>query len=366
MYMCAFRDCKATEKWCQRDDMLESESEAALPPPTRHALIISRPSRYPLAAAEASRAGFIPKYMPGVFRNWSICYPLGGSWETNRTQYQENVKVGNLLTSFQLALQHIVDTGVPHAILEDDIVLATSRREVQGYLDDVTKTGRRTIKTHVDGVLNYSTRTYARHEFDFVPLGTCGYGEKFACGHAAWVTPAGAKESLKMVKQCTPGDPTTPRASAYIDVDAYYNKVEPARGKVCSTMCSPDRAATPECWDDEAIRVVANRQNDCIGDDCSRAALRCATWKDLKKWSEPRKHPSEITLKQRGLGFNPSRYIGYGHFVQDSLRNKERVVKDEDGNIVSMPTYYNLRGYWHKSMQHHAEPTNKVSMPTQR
>ena len=90
----------------------------------RHALIISEPGRYERAAAEALLGGFIPTMIPSIKRKQSACIPKA-NW-SDPTE-QSLVKLENVLRAFQHGLAHILKTGVPHAIFEDDIVLATSR-----------------------------------------------------------------------------------------------------------------------------------------------------------------------------------------------------------------------------------------------
>ena len=103
----------------------------------RHALIISEPGRYERAAREAYWAGFLPKMVRSIKRKRNGCYPKG-NW-SNVTE-QSEIKLVNMLEAHKLALEYIVQANVPHAIFEDDIVLATSRAEVQGWLDTPSST----------------------------------------------------------------------------------------------------------------------------------------------------------------------------------------------------------------------------------
>ena len=50
------------------------------------------------------------------------------------------VKLDNAIEAYRAALEHISSTNVPAAIFEDDVVLATSRREVQAWLDEMSIT----------------------------------------------------------------------------------------------------------------------------------------------------------------------------------------------------------------------------------
>ena len=108
------------------------------------------------------------------------------------------IKYENVALSFMNAYRHIVETNIPHLVLEDDIVLATSKAEVRSYLEEASDSGNRTF--FAGGRLQ--SRIFPRRDFDIVPLGSCGYGTKFACEHAKWVTPAGAKAFLEMAPQC--------------------------------------------------------------------------------------------------------------------------------------------------------------------
>ena len=109
-------------------------------------------------------------------------------------------------------------TNTPHAVFEDDVVLLTSRNEVQSWLDGrdtrLVRTTDRALGTPIPGTGLVRNQSFARHEFDLVPLGSCGAGtklrgshDKFACGHALWFTPAGAKALLDLMVDC-PYEPT--------------------------------------------------------------------------------------------------------------------------------------------------------------
>ena len=161
-----------------------------------------------------------------------------------------------------------------------------------------------------------------------------------------------------MKSQCERGNPASPRINKYIDVNLYFNRFQARRGKVCTTLCSPDRVVQPRCLDWVSTTVVNARTDgngslDCIGDGCSRDALRCADWSDLKEYREMALKGSERANKvliHKGRGFHPSRYIGYGHFLQDQLRHKEKAITDAHGNIISEPTFYNVDGKWVRSI----------------
>ena len=85
----------------------------------------------------------------------------------------QRVKYDNMIESHKIALRHIVSTGVPAAILEDDIVLATSRKAMQSSLNAVSPlNGNRTFRSPGSGAAQQlQERSFARHEFDLVPLG---------------------------------------------------------------------------------------------------------------------------------------------------------------------------------------------------
>ena len=50
------------------------------------------------------------------------------------------ILLDNAIEAYRAALEHISSTNVPAAIFEDDVVLATSRREVQAWLDEMSIT----------------------------------------------------------------------------------------------------------------------------------------------------------------------------------------------------------------------------------
>ena len=369
---CAFRSCTSEEKYCLHDAKPDDLNN--LPPPQRHALIIGRPSRYPLAAAEALRAGFQPKLIPGIFQSYSRCIPDPAKYTIPRGpvshgQMSERIKLDNLVEAQTNALRHIVATNTPHAVFEDDIVLLTSRNEVQSWLDGrdnrLVRTTDRALGTLIPGTGLVRNQSFARHEFDLVPLGSCGAGtklrgshDKFACGHALWFTPAGAKALLDLMVDC-PYEPTermtlepAGRKVALIDVNFYINHDAPKVARVCSTKCAPDRKLTPACWDDEAEIVHRNRECSLPYSECPRKdTLRCLDWRELKTFSTGQKGmDGSLGLIQKGNHFHPRRYLGYGHFAQDPMRSHESIVVDMQGNVVSAPTYsFNQnKGYFHQ------------------
>ena len=265
--------------------------------PLRHALIISEPGRYERAAREAYWAGFLPKMVRSIKRKRNRCYPKG-NW-SNVTE-QSEIKLVNMLEAHKLALEYIAQANVPHAIFEDDIVLATSRTEVQGWLNTPSSTKR----------LGHNS-TFLRHNFDFVPLGSCGVHFNHGCGHAYWYTPDGARAALAFWKPAL----ASCRKENYIyDLTLYVNrKYRRTSGLACSTRCAPDRNLVPVCVDEEAKRVVSHRRTCLDGSvathPCAKGeALRCIDWHELKSYeSEQRKR------------FSPNRYRGYGHFLQDFI-----------------------------------------------
>lgn len=293
----------------------------------RHALIISEPGRYERAAAEALLGGFIPTMIPSIKRKQSACIPKA-NW-SDPTE-QSLVKLENVLRAFQHGLAHILKTGVPHAIFEDDIVLATSRAKVQDWLDSPSPTLRR-----VDcGSKNCSkSQAFARSEFDFVPLGSCGVHYNHGCGHASWFTPAGARRALAFWRA---GLISCKKSNFVFDLGFYINAKYPKGGVMCSSTCAPNRTLAPDCTDWQAKQVVSNRRICLDGrdaqPDCDKGeALRCVDWREQKRVA---------TLQ--GARFSRTRYKGYGHFVQDIVgvkptmtagtgtRSKIAIVSNDD------------------------------------
>lgn len=289
-------------------------------PPWRHALIISTPARFIRAAAEARRAGFVPSLIHGIFRNWSLCHPQA-NWSDR--SIRPVVKLDNSIDAYRQALERIAETNVAHAVFEDDIVLATSRAEVQAWLDSPAAGERSYRKRSSDNRRwQVEVQRFSRADFDMVPLGTCGATTNFACAHAMWYTPAGARAALAAYpRRCTRSD-----ASGVVIVDKpifdlhlYIDRApgHSGAGKMCSTECAPNRTLTPTCWDSQSRTVIANR--NCTDERlqqglCSRDVLRCVDWQELKVY---RGHG--FPSRQRGRKFKPSRYMGYGHFLQDRL-----------------------------------------------
>lgn len=268
----------------------------------RHALIISEPDRYERAAAEALLGGFIPTMIPSIKRKHSACIPKA-NW-SDPTE-QSLVKSENAATAFQHGLAHILETGIPHAIFEDDIVLATSRAEVQNWLDSPSPTFRR-----VDCGLNKcsTSQAFARSEFDLVPLGSCGVRYNHGCGHASWFTPAGARRALALWRA---GLISCKKSNFIVDLSWYINAKYPKGGVLCSSTCAPNRTLTPYCTDWQAKQVMSNRGICLDGrdaqSDCDKGeALRCVDWREQKQFA---------TLQR--ARFLRTRYKGYGHFVQD-------------------------------------------------
>lgn len=174
-----------------------------------------------------------------------------------------------------------------------------------------------------------------------VPLGTCG-ATVFACAHAMWYTPEGARAALSVhslrCKDHSLADSEDPLAEEpMVDVHLYM-----PYGKVCSTQCAPDRTRKPACDDAEAVSAI--RYRNCTDKrlargQCSREVLRCLNWNELKEfaiapdvrlllggWTPAASSRHELNevrkafrrcLRQRGGKFLPPRYWGYGHFVQD-------------------------------------------------
>lgn len=127
LYGCAF---------LQEEQVDDTNANSSIPS-WRHGLILSRPGRYERAAMEVRRAGFLPTMVPGIFRNWSRCRPRP-NWSDPAERMA--VKLDNAIEAYRAALEHISSTNVPAAIFEDDVVLATSRREVQAWLDEMSIT----------------------------------------------------------------------------------------------------------------------------------------------------------------------------------------------------------------------------------
>ena len=107
----------------------------------------------------------------GIYRNWSHCHP-DPNWSD--PAQRAAVKLDNAIEAYRKALDYIVSTNTAAAIFEDDVVLATSRREVQHWLDEVSTTNHTVQKKSSEAfrgrkqVLT-SYESYARHEYD---LGT--------------------------------------------------------------------------------------------------------------------------------------------------------------------------------------------------
>lgn len=342
---------------------VEEDENATEALPWRQGLIISIPSRYAHAAEEARRGGFRTSMIEASFANTSRCWPGPNNWTDPHVR--ANVMLENEYDAYQKALTYVAESGVPHAIFEDDIVLSTSRSEIHRWLEAKTNRTVRFLE------LNAKTRrprvtqkevAFARKDFDMVPLGSCGTSN-FACGHAMWFTPAGARALLAATgprfsckrimdsQQFDPSDePLALRASQppfragpdysnpsntpiMIDLHLYieltWNRNNGLRGRppaqnwarVCSTLCAPNRTLTPECWDNEALVVVRNRNctdSRLAGHECTRDSLRCVNWQDLNAY---RGHGFPLHIRGWGLPwghkFVVPRYHGYGHFVQD-------------------------------------------------
>lgn len=103
---------------------------------------------------------------------------------------------------FMLFLQRVIifipclRPGIPHAIFEDDIVLATSRAELHAWLDAPVQRTVRVGRTST-GRWKLANLSFPRAQFDMVPLGSCGT-YTFACAHAMWFTPPGAAALLAL------------------------------------------------------------------------------------------------------------------------------------------------------------------------
>ena len=120
-----------------------------------------------------------------------------------------------------------------------------------------------------------------------VPLGTCG-ATVFACAHAMWYTPEGARAALSVhslrCKDHSLADSEDPLAEEpMVDVHLYM-----PYGKVCSTQCAPDRTRKPACDDAEAVSAI--RYRNCTDKrlargQCSREVLRCLNWNELKEFA---------------------------------------------------------------------------------
>ena len=317
--------------------------------PWRHALIVAEPHRYDFPAAEAQRAGFLPTRIPALVSNTSRCHPN----PDRSNAIQNRIKFDNMLEAFQSAWLHIVQTDIPHVILEHDVVLATSRAEVQQWLDDFSTTRIQVDASHKSREIVVNRTTFVsvpRQDFDIAALGTCGM-IGLACGHASWITPAGARILLATFPfTCNDED-------RVYDQKVYYDSTHPYRhgAKVCATRCDPNRMRTTKCQDREAQAVVANRRcptgaNQSLWGPVTRLgriptaremrdfngrtqlsvsecgdrgeALRCLDWRELKVYQSRRKNGMR--------SFDARRYHGYGHFVQDRLATKSLFCRNED------------------------------------
>ena len=334
-------------------------------PPRRNALVISNQHNFIRAAAEVRRAGFWPIRIGEVISNSSRCHPAPNMSDT---EMRRAVKFVNMGDAYRQALQYIIKTNMPHAIFEHDIVLATSGTEVQRWLDDLSPTAFKVEARFPNGSSFHTTVRASRNTFDYVPLGTCGK-INFACGHAVYITPAGAR-----LLSNTFGHTCERQDMAY-DLKTYIDPRHPYShgAKVCSRLCDPNRTRTPRCWDDEARTVVANRRcstganrslwneykfkststkNAFERDDLKSRqslsvnqcgdrgeALRCVDWRQLYDYQSQTTRQilqagNSKDLQQRTHGmtsngfrfgsrfFDPRRYHGYGHFLQDRLAIK--------------------------------------------
>ena len=365
---CAFRsECTVSgsnASYCFRGiepDGKAKGKKAAKQPPWRHALIVSTAARYPLAAAEAQSAGFLPRRIPAIYRNYSRCIPNPDYSSSQGAKLILRIKNDNLLEAWGNAVRHIAETGIAHLVLEDDAVLATSRREVQSYLDGYSPRNSRQsvgVRRRVDGTIETELRQFARSEFDLVPLGTCGNRDRFACGHALWITPAGARSLLLANDACSLPASVGLSHGAGLRVPAFDRTFYVAAGskgvgRYCTTQCAPNRSTfggMPSCLDGEATEAVANRKCDDGTPFCGRAnteILRCAHWEDLKSYAKSYnasgKWNRANVMRQSGENFHPGRYMGYGHFLMDPLRHGSKVV-GENGEVIAAPTFVPVPG----------------------
>ena len=161
-------------------------------------------------------------------------------------------------------------------------MLATSRREVQSYLDGYSPRNSRQsvgVRRRDDGTIETELRQFARSEFDLVPLGTCGNRDRFACGHALWITPAGARSLLLANDACSLPASVGLSHGAGLRVPAFDRTFYVAAGskgvgRYCTTQCAPNRSTfggMPSCLDGEATEAVANRKCDDGTPFCGRA-----------------------------------------------------------------------------------------------
>lgn len=367
-----------------------SATATEVQPPWQHAIIISTPDRFTRAAAEARRAGFIARYMPARFSNRSRCHP---DPDLDDPEIRKRVALENAIDAYRDALSRIAESGRPHAVFEDDIVLATSRAEVHRWLHAPMV---RSVRVRSGGATTHEpwelvNLSFPRLQFDLVPLGSCGSG-LFSCTHAIWYTPRGARTFLSMRRQrcqsvrlderdvrvsrlyrpahTTKGDDALPGADAMpgaleralvqqsasklyalvtpvVDLNVFtdvgwnlyssrvvYPPHHRWRPRVCSTLCAPNRTLTPHCWDEEAWLIVTNRE--CTDEElrrreyCTLEALRCVDWHDLDEYRGPG-FPMHQHQQSTNSMLKPPRYWGYGHFVQDRMnRHAAKRALDEE------------------------------------
>ena len=113
---CAFRsECTVSgsnASYCFRciePDGKAKGKKAAKQPPWRHALIVSTAARYPLAAAEAQSAGFLPRRIPAIYRNYSRCIPNPDYSSSQGAKLILRIKNDNLLEAWQCSTAHCGD-----------------------------------------------------------------------------------------------------------------------------------------------------------------------------------------------------------------------------------------------------------------
>lgn len=153
------------------------------------ALILSSPTRYERAAAHARRAGFTPELVHGLYGQANRCWRGNADVNTSRAQRHavvDNTKM-NMIEGFRRLARIVVERGTAHALFEDDIVLATSRDEVQRFL--AQRAG----------------------QYSHIPLGGCLVPGKnrtnpnnalLTCGHATYWDPAFAAAYLRLTDAC--------------------------------------------------------------------------------------------------------------------------------------------------------------------
>lgn len=146
-----------------------------MPTPRRPAIIVATSHRYVRAAAEVWDAGFEPTRQPAIFSNISRCHPR----PTMDPGARYLVNLDNTLDAFRQAYATISERNVPHALFEDDIVLASTRPALHRFL-----------------------QRFEKH--DVAAMGACArVGRRYACMHATYVSPSSARVLMKEMNDCS-------------------------------------------------------------------------------------------------------------------------------------------------------------------